>query len=57
MVVINLNVKVTMREDEFTCFEDIVAFLSANHNSPIDLIYESDTQITDIIKIEIIKKD
>lgn len=57
MVVINLNVEITMREDEFTCFEDVIAFLSANHNTPIDLIYESDTQTTDIIKIEIIKKD
>ena len=51
MVTISMTVDVTF--PDWNDFNNVVSFLSTNHNTAIDLIYESDMQRCKITNIEI----
>ena len=53
MVKIHLNGTIEMFEDDFKSVEDVMNFLSVNHNTIVDLIQESEGQDFKITKIEI----
>lgn len=54
MVTISMNVEATFLE--WNSFEELVSFLTENHNTGIDLISESDAQNYEITNVEVINE-
>lgn len=54
MVTISMNVEVTFLE--WDTFDELISFLTENHNTRVDLISESDAQNCEIIDVKVINE-